>query len=343
MKFTKTAWIATMATVALGATACGGDGGEGSDGAEPVTLRVGHVFPASSPIHVAATAWADQVKEETDGRVEISVFPGSQLGSDVEMGEGLQSGTVECGMVNYAAAGIDPRLQLSFMPYIVTGYDGADALFYGDGFVANHDRELLAERGVEVLAFYENDFRGLSNSKHAVHTPADLEGLKLRVPETPMYVDMFKAWGAQPLAMAFSELYTALQQGTVDGQDNGLALTTDSQFGEVQSYMTLTNHAYGTGALACNEDTWAQVGDDQDTVRAAAETMSVDMRQALRDARPDRMETLKAQGVEVVELTDAEMAEFVKIKEVIWPQFEEVFGTDVIAGLREASEAVAGG
>ncbi|RIK17462.1 MAG: hypothetical protein DCC50_01575 [Acidobacteria bacterium] len=342
MKFTRTAWIGAAATLALGASACSGDGGGGS-GSEPVTMRVGHVFPAASPIHVAATAWADQVKEETDGRVEITVFPGSQLGSDVEMGEGLQSGTVECGMVNYAAAGIDPKLQMSFLPYIVTDYEGADALFYGDGFVAEHDRALLKERGVDVLAFYENDFRGLSNSKHAVTSPADLDGLKLRVPETPIYIDMFTEWGAQPLAMAFSELYTALQQGTVDGQDNGLNLTTDSQFGEVQKFMTLTNHAYGTGALACNEDTWAKVGDDQDVVLAAAEKMSVDMRKALRDARPERMKTLESQGVEVTELTPEQMAEFVKIKDVIWPQFEEIVGTEVMDGLRAASAEAIGG
>lgn len=342
MKLAKPTWIAALTIASLGLSACGGNG-DGGGGDDPVTMRVGHVFPSSSPIHIAAEAWADQVAEETDGRVEITIFPGSQLGSDVEMGEGLQSGTVDCGMVNYAAAGIDPRLQLSFMPYIVTDYEGADALFYGDGFVAQHDRDLLKERGVEVLAFYENDFRGLSNSRHEVRSPADLEGLKLRVPETPMYVDMFQQWGAQPLAMAFSELYTALQQGTVDGQDNGLALTTDSQFGEVQEYMTLTNHAYGTGALACNEDLWASVGDDQEAVLAAAEQMSVDMRKALRDARPDRMEKLASQGVEVIELTEAEMAEFVKIKDIIWPDLEETFGADVMDGLREASEAVAGG
>src|SRR5699024_2862359 len=160
--------------------------------------------------------------EKTDGRVTPKIFPSSQLGSDAQMGEGLKTGTTECAMVNYAAAGMDPKLQLSFMPYIVTDDEGADELFYGDGFVADDDRTILKDIGVETIAFYETDFLGLSNNNNEVTTPADLKGLKLRVPETPVYVDMFKTWGATPAAMAFSELYTALQQGTVDGQDNGL-------------------------------------------------------------------------------------------------------------------------
>lgn len=328
--------VSALALVSSAACSSSDAGGGGT-----TTLQVGHIFPTSSPVHEAAQQWADQVSEDTDGRVEVKIFPGSQLGSDAEMGEGLKSGSTQCALVNYAAAGMDPKLQLSFLPYIVTDYEGADELFYGDGFVADHDRELLKGLGVETLAFYENDFRGLSNSTREVTSPADLKGLKLRVPETPVYMDMFKEWGASPLAMAFSELYTALQQGTVDGQDNGLMLSTDSKFGEVQKYLTFTNHAYGTGALACNETVWSKVSsDDQEIVKDAAVTMSEDMRTSLRDARDDRLEMLDEQGVKVTELSDSQMAEFAKIKDVIWPEVESVFGKDVMEGLAEASDEV---
>lgn len=330
--------LASVSALALMSSAACSSSGSGGGGAT-TTLQVGHIFPTSSPVHEAAQAWAEQVAEDTDGRVEVKIFPGSQLGSDTEMGEGLKSGTTQCALVNYAAAGMDPKLQLSFLPYIVTDYEGADALFYGDGFVADHDRTLLKELGVETLAFYENDFRGLSNSTREVTSPADLKGLKLRVPETPVYMDMFKEWGASPLAMAFSELYTALQQGTVDGQDNGLMLSTDSKFGEVQKYMTLTNHPYGTGALACNETVWGKLSaDDQKAVKAAAETMSQDMRDSLRGARDDRLKMLEEQDVKVTELSDAQMAEFVKIKDTVWPDVEDVFGKDVMDGLAKASD-----
>ena len=338
MKSVRLALASVSALALVSSAACfSSDAGGGGT----TTLQVGHIFPTSSPVHEAAQQWADQVSEDTDGRVEVKIFPGSQLGSDTEMGEGLKSGSTQCALVNYAAAGMDPKLQLSFLPYIVTDYEGADELFYGDGFVADHDRELLKGLGVETLAFYENDFRGLSNSTREVTSPADLKGLKLRVPETPVYMDMFKEWGASPLAMAFSELYTALQQGTVDGQDNGLMLSTDSKFGEVQKYLTFTNHAYGTGALACNETVWSKVSsDDQEIVKDAAVTMSEDMRTSLRDARDDRLEMLDEQGVKVTELSDSQMAEFAKIKDVIWPEVESVFGKDVMEGLAEASDEV---
>lgn len=330
--------LGSLTALTLVTTAACSSGG--SDSAS-TTLQVGHIFPTSSPVHEAATAWAEQVDEDTDGRVEVKIFPSSQLGSDVEMGEGLKSGTTDCALVNYAAAGMDPKLQLSFLPYIVTDYEGADKLFYGDGFVAEHDRKLLKSLGVETLAFYENDFRGLSNSTREVTSPSDLKGLKLRVPETPVYMDMFKAWDASPLAMAFSELYTALQQGTVDGQDNGLMLSTDSKFQEVQKYMTFTNHAYGTGALACNETVWGEVStEDQASVMDAAVTMSEDMRTSLRDARDERMTMLEDEDVKVTDLTDSQMAEFVKIKDTVWPDVEEVFGKDVMDGLAKASDEV---
>lgn len=331
--------LATITISALVAAA----GCSGSDsGGDTVELQVGHVFPSSSPIHTAAVAWAKDVETQTDGRVTPKIFPSSQLGSDADMGEGLKTGTTACAMINYAASGIDTKLQLSFMPYIVTDDAGADKLFYGDGYVAAHDRKILKDLGVETIAFYENDFRGLSNNKHAVTKPSDLKGLKLRVPETPVYIDMFETWGATPVAMAFSELYTALQQGTVDGQDNGLNLTTDSKFGEVQKYFSTTNHAYGTGALACNDKTWAKLSaDDQKIVKEAGTTMSENMRKDLRAARDGKVKTLKDAGVEVTELTDAQRAEFAKIKDTLWKDNEKTFGKEVIDGLRKASDEAA--
>src|SRR5699024_10595565 len=110
----------------------------------------------------------------------------------------------------------------------------------------------LASHGITLIGFYENDFRGLTTSNVPVRAPEDMQGLKLRVPGMPMYISMFQKWGAEPVSMPFPELYTGLQQGTVDGQDNGIVLSSNSGFDEVQSYLTLTRHGYGTGHVACN-------------------------------------------------------------------------------------------
>lgn len=334
---------------ALALAACGGgDGGSAGGGGDgggdrQVKLRLAHVFPETSPVHEGARAFAEGVEEETDGSVEVQVFSGGTLGGDTEMGEGLTRGDLDCAMINHAVAGIDPRLQLGFLPYIVSSYEGADELFYGDGMIAEHDREILDESGVHALAFYENDFRGLTNTRRPVSSPADLKGLKIRVPELPAFVDLFKAWGAQPLPIAFPELYTALQQGTVDGQDNGIVLTFDSKFQEVQKYFTRTNHTYGAGVLACNKQVWDTLsGDQQTAVTDAAEEAMRTQVEANRASVEEKLQGLKDAGIEVIEPTPEQLEEFRAVRDQVWTAYEGTMGADVIAELRKASDEAAG-
>lgn len=320
-----------------------GGGGGGGGGGENVSLRLAHVFPESSPVHEAAQAFAEDVDARTEGSVEVTVFPGGALGGDREMGEGITRGDLDCAMINHAAAGMDPRLQAGFLPYIVSSYEGADEVFYGDGIIAERDRELLDELGIQALAFYENDFRGLTNKVRPVESPEDLQGLKIRVPELPMYVNLFQAWGAQPLPIAFPELYTALQQGTVDGQDNGIVLTFDSKFQEVQEYFTRTNHAYGVGVLACNKQVWDTLSEDQqaELTSAAEEAMRAQV-EANRASVDEKLQGLKDAGVEVIEPTDEQLAAFREVRDEVWEGQADVFGEDFIAELREASDEAEG-
>jgi len=331
---------------ALAMTACGGsDGGGGSEtaasgGDNEVSLRVAHVFPESSPIHRAAEAFAEAAAESN---VEVTVFPGGALGGDTEMGEGLISGNLDCAMVNHPAAGMDPRLQLGFLPYIVTSYDGADELFYGDGLIAQNDREVLGELGVTALAFYENDFRGLTNNQRTVTSPDDLNGLKIRIPELPAYISLFQAWGAQPLPIAFPELYTALQQGTVDGQDNGVVLTFDSRFQEVQKFFTRTNHAYGVGVLACNSEIWETLSaDQQNALTEAAEAAAAAQVEENRATVEEKLEGLREAGVEVTELTDDQLAAFQEVRAEAWAATTGTFGQELLDALEAASAEAAG-
>ena len=339
MTFKKIAVTLSMFLGLVAVAACGGSGAAGGE----TKVRVAHVFPASSPINVAAESFADQVNKTTNGSLKVTVYPSGQLGGDVEMGAGLVSGNLDCGFVNHPAAGMDERLQAGFLPYIVTTYDGADEIFYGDGIVAEQDRQVLDELGVHALEFYENDFRGLSNDQHAVTSPSDLKGLKIRVPELPMYVDLFKAWGAQPLPIAFPELYTALQQGTVDGQDNGVVLTYDSKFQEVQDYFSLTNHAYGAGVIACNGKLWDSLSpEEQEAMTAAATSASEQQIQANRDTVAEKLEGLKDAGVEITELTPEQIEEFRAASAKVWDANADVFGADFLEDLRAAADEAEG-
>ena len=336
---------AVLATAALlGLAACGNDqgGGEAGGGSDDqTTLKLAHIFPESSALQPAAMSFMDQAAEATDGRVNFELYPGGQLGSDEEMASSLVSGDLECAFVAFAPSGLDPRLQLSFLPYIVSSYEAADEVFFNpDGIIQTNEREVLAEYGITSIGFYENDFRGMTNNVRPITKPSDLEGLKVRVPGLPMYLDLFSAWGAQPVAMPFTELYTALQQGTVDGQDNGIVLSANSRFHEVQKYLSLTRHAYGTGALACNTEVWESLSEeDRAALTEVAENVSETATQEVRASVDTKLAELKDAGMEVTELTPEQIRAFADTKDEIWEANREVFGDEVIDQLIEESNA----
>lgn len=344
---TKKSTIATLgalATMTLLLTSCSAgvpaaDGAAADDGS--VTLQLAHVFPDSSAVHSGAVALQEAVPAATEGRVSFEVFPGGQLGGDEELGAGLANGNVDCAFFASTASGLDPRLQLSLLPYIVSDYEGADEVFFNpDGVLQTTERDILAELGITAFGFYENDFRGLTNSVRAISSPADMEGLSFRVPGLPMYVDLFTAWGAEPVAIPFPELYAALQLGTVDGQDNGIVLSSNSRFDEVQNHLTLTRHAYGMGTLACNTDVWESLSEeDRAALQGLSDQVTADMTAEVRASVADKLAELEANGVEVTELTPDQMAAFAEVKDEIWDAQESVFGAEVIAELRAESEA----
>lgn len=333
----------TVAAAALCLTACGG-GSETAGGDGGTTLKLAHVFPEASAVHTAATAMQEQAPEVTGGRVNFELYPGSQLGGDEELGTGLANGDVECAFFASTASGLDPRLQLSLLPYIATTYEGVDEVFYNpEGVIQENETAVLNELGITPLSYYENDFRGITNNVRPVESPEDLQGLKLRVPGLPMYVDLFAAWGAQPVAMPFPELYTGLQQGTVDGQDNGIVLSHNSRFQEVQDQLTLTRHGYGMGTLACNTGVWEGLSEeDRTALQALAEDVATATTEEVRASVDTKLADLKESGMNVVELSPEQMSAFEEVKDKIWDDHKSVFGEDVIERLRSESEAANG-
>lgn len=326
--------VATSITAAIALAGCGTEADADGGSTE---LNIAHVWPEESAVNDAATSMAESLADATGGSIEARVFPAGQLGGDVEINEGLVNGTQDCAFVNHTTAGIDPRLGVGFLPYIVSDYDEADEIFYGDGIIAEQNTEVLAEHGVVALAYFENDFRAISNDRRPVTAPDDLEGLKIRLPEIDVLLDSFKAWGAQPLAMPLPELYTALQQGTVDGQDNGVVLTVDAKFHEVQDHVTRTNHVYGAGVIACSQKTWDSLTDEQkDALNAAAADASLQQREANRGAVEGSIEELEAAGVEVVELDEEQLAAFEEAGQEVWADYEDVYGAELLDELRAA-------
>jgi tripartite ATP-independent transporter DctP family solute receptor len=297
------------------------------------TLKLGHVLPTTHNWHIAATGFADEVKAATQGRVEIRVYPNSQLGTETAAIEGLQLGTIEMGLIGGASfQNIEPKMGAEGLPYAWTDHQHAYRAF--DGELGQRLFGLLERKGVKGLAWWENGFRHITNSKRPISTPDDLKGLKLRVTPDKIRLDTFKALGALPVPMAFAELYSALQQGAVDGQENPLAIIFGSNFFEVQKYLSLTNHIWSSATLVMAKTVWDRTSAaDQQAVQKAAATWRDKQRKMVQESSEDFLGKLKAKGMQV---NSPNNALFKQAVAPVWKQYEDVFGKDVFELIEKA-------
>jgi tripartite ATP-independent transporter DctP family solute receptor len=216
--------------------------------AAQMEIKLGHVLGESHSWHVAAAGFAREVAEKTGGRVKINVYPSSQLGSEKDMIEGLQIGSQQAGLIGSGSfQPIEPKLGIVELPYAWPTREHAYRAF--DGELGAALAKLLDAKNIVTLAWWENGFRHITTKGDPVRTPADLKGLKIRVTPDKMRLDTFRALGAEPAPLAFGELYSALQQGVFQAQENPLAIIYSSSFFEVQKSTSLTGHVWGAACL----------------------------------------------------------------------------------------------
>ncbi len=324
--------------------ACGSDddatttnaGGAGTEGPE-VTLNVGYVFATGSPWDEGMKHFAELAKEATGGKVTIKTFPDSQIGADAEMATAMKAGNQDGALLNTGLSGFGDRVVLPNLPYLVKDYAAADKLNYGDGFLAEYERETMTENGLETLEFFEQGYRQLTNKGRAVRVPGDLKGLKVRTANSQLITDIWSNWGGKPVSVPLGELYTALSQGTVDGTETGLQLFNDLKLNEVQDHVTLIDYVYSAPALVFAKKSWDKLSaDQQEALRKAAVEASVKQRENLRAEVPKSLEEMKGAGVTVVEPTPEELAQWRDQSSKILDKYEEVFGKETMDQLREA-------
>ena len=229
---------------------------EKSDGSAKVkTIRVSHTLAPESHYHQGLLQWKKLVEERTSGSVKIEVFHSAQLGSERDVVEGVSLGTIEATL---SSTGPLPNFTNAFMvfdlPFIVQ--DRQKAYRWMDGPEGQKILASLEPSNIKALGIWENGFRNLTNSRRSVNSPADMDGLKIRLMENPIHVATFETLGARAVPMPFGELFTALQQGTVDGQENPLVIIDTSKFYEVQDHLSLTGHFYSPAVLMVNLDFW---------------------------------------------------------------------------------------
>jgi len=301
-------------------------------------VRLGHVFASGSPVDVASQEFAQCVTEDSKGQVSVTVFPDSQLGGDESLGRSLSRGSLEFAFLNPGSlTGLDPLLDIHYLPYIASSFEEVDEIFYNpDGILQTTLRETLEDRGMETLSFFELEFRAITNSRHAVESIDDLDGLQLRVPGSESIRSFFDAAGAQAVTLPFPELFVALQQGTVDGQDNGASITYNSRLFEAQNYMTLTNHVYAMGTITASQRFWDELSEEnKKIINVCAEDAAAEQIENNREKNSEYLQGIADGGIEIHRLSDVEMERFVELGRSLWADLEDTYGTERIQALRK--------
>ena len=228
---------------------------------QPVTIRLGHVGFPGSIFDIMSTKFANDVNEALKGQVEVKVFHSSQLGSDETMVKGIHVGAPEMVAPSTVMSTVDQRYGVFEMPYLIVNRAHMKKVAE-DKRIQKALFDPLPARGIRLLGVWENGFRHITNNRRPIKYPGDLNDIKLRVPGGVWRVKMFQAYGANPSPMPFSEVYSALQQGVMVGQENPFPQIWSAKFHEVQKYLALTGHVYTPAYLIVNEDFWRKLPKD---------------------------------------------------------------------------------
>ncbi len=294
-----------------------------------VIVKYGHVGPPIHPQHHGAVAFAKYVNEKTAGAIEVQVFPLGQLGGERSMCEQVQGGTLQ---MTAATAGVlanfVPKIGIIELPFIYPERDTAYSVL-DDKEVKERFAKYCDAKGFVFIGYTENEFRDLTNSKRPIKKPEDLKGLKIRVLESPMMIDTFKALGANPTPLPFPEIYNALQQKVIDGQDNPIYTSILMKFTEVNKFATITNHILTECPTVVNKAFWNSLTPDQRKIfREAADVQIKVNRDGNAKNRLVALEKAKAQNVDVHILTAKEREAFKKAVEPVLKKYSAVYGAD---------------
>ncbi len=289
-------------------------------------FKLGHIADPENPYAKGAEKFAQLVKEKTGGKVEIQVFPSSQLGNQRDLVEGTQFGTIDFTMTSTAVLGnFLPQIAVFDLPFIFRDVQHAYKALDTVGM------EIAQKlQGMKLLAYYENGVRHMTNSKRPIRKPEDMKGLKIRVMEQPIYIEMIKALGGNPTPMAFGELFTALQQGVVDGQENPAAHIYTARFFEVQKYISLTAHTYSAEPMLVSLAAWNKLPKElQEKVQAAANESKDWQRDLCRQLEEGYWTKIRESGKSEIN-RDVDKQAFADATRGVWAMFEKKVGKENI-------------
>jgi tripartite ATP-independent transporter DctP family solute receptor len=310
----------------------------GSVGAEAqTTLRFAHTQPPSDTHHLATVFFADRLKELTGGEIEVTIHPAGELGSDPALLEGVRLGTIDFAQTgNPYYTRFQPRLNVLDLPYLFEDYEHVYAVV--DGEIGAKLLAGLEDDGMKGIAFWEIGFRKITNSVRPIRAPEDLRGLKIRTTPNPAHVQAFELWGATPTPMAFTEVYLALETGTVDGQENPLNIIRSNRFQEVQDHLSFTDHAYTVSIVSMNLNRFESLPEEQQqAILTAGREAAAYQRKLNREQEAEDLAAIEEGGVEVIQDVDREAFKEV-VFEPVKATYVEEYGSEIVDAIIAARQ-----
>ncbi len=323
--------------LALSLAACGGGGDVVEDGdneapaVDAKTLKLSITISENSTWYEGAMRFKEIIEEETEGRYLVDIYPNEQLagGNQMKGIENVQTGVTDVDIHSTIVYTIvDERFTALNMPWMIPTYEEADAAINGEG--GEMIFEIARDNGVIPLALGESGYRQFTNNVRPITKPSDLEALKIRVPGIKMFLDLFGMLGADPTAMNFAEVFTALQQGTIDGQENPVDIISSSKLDEVQKYLTLSNYVYDALLMSVSTNLWDSLSDEDKAIfEAAGQEAMAYQKERARIVNDEKVAAL-SETMEVNELSAEEIAVFQDAMVPLYEQWVEILGMDLM-------------
>jgi TRAP-type transport system periplasmic protein len=294
------------------------------------TLKFAFVNAQDHPHGLGAQKFADLVSEKSGGKLKIRLYANGTLGGEVALVSSLQGGTVDMMLTSPGLlASHDKEFMIFDFPFLFDDYKEVDAVL--DGAVGKKLLDKLPEKGLIGLGYWDHGFRVLTNSRRPVAKAEDIQGLKIRVQQIPIFIDMFGTLGANPVAMPFLELYTALETRTVDGQENPFVSIDVAKFYEVQKYASTTRHVYTPLVVLVSKKSWDKLSTDERKILVdAAKEATVYQRRVSRDMDAKAVETVKSKGMTVTEITPEERARMREKLKAVTAKYEKEAGEALV-------------
>ncbi|WP_170181417.1 TRAP transporter substrate-binding protein [Lampropedia puyangensis] len=295
------------------------------------TLKMAYALSQQSHYGAAGNAFAKTLDEGSGGKYKVQQFANSALGGEREVIEGLQLGTIDVAVLSTGATmNFVPSAAVFDVPFLLRDLDHARKVL--DGEIGQNMLAEFNKRGLIALAWGEQGFRHLTNNVRAVKTPADAKGLKIRTTENQLHIAAFREIGILPTPMAWPEVMTALQQGTIDGQENPLSVITSAKLSQVQKYLSLTGHVYAPAVIIVSPSVYESLSDqDKALLQKAGKDAGQAMRDYVSNVETSGVEQLKAEGMEVSEV---DRAAFAKAVEPAYKDYNKRFGEKLIEQIR---------